>query len=304
MTPRVGEGRYRFELVPDWPRVPEGFVIGQTGIACDSQDRVYLFNRSDHPVLVFDRDGELLSHWGEGRYTSAHHLAIDKADRLYLPIWAAHVVVQCDTDGNELMSLGNWNVPSDPRFDSPDWLSLAKQVVPRPLPPFTLPTDVTVDSDGSILVTDGYGNARVHRFDRSGKLIASWGEPGSKPGQFFLPHSIKLLSDGRVLVADRENHRVQVFDPDGRFIDEWLGFSNPCHLYVDEHDSVFVAEGTGFSKSKPGSFLQIRDRNGRAIGGWQAPFDAGGHGVWMDSRGDLYVGQNKEGQRILKYRRC
>src|SRR5438477_273239 len=74
---------------------------------------------------------------------------------------------------------------------------------------------------GDLYVTDGYGNARVHRFSAEGRLLQSWGEPGAGPGQFNLPHGIAVLADGRVLVADRENDRIQLFDPEGKYLDQW-----------------------------------------------------------------------------------
>jgi streptogramin lyase len=303
MNAIVGEGKYRFELVADWVKPPAGWTIGQTGIVTDSKDRVYLFNRSDHPMQVFDPDGNFLESWGEGLYTSAHHLGIDRKDNLFLPVWAAHVIAKCTTAGKQLAVWGKWNEPADPRYKEIT-VPLLKERATKVLPPFTLPTDIVEAQDGSFFITDGYGNARIHHFSADGKLLNSFGQPGTGDGEFRLPHSIKQLSDGRLVVSDRENDRLQIWDPEGKFLEIWPGFNNPAHIFIDEYDTVFVAEGTGFHPNPdPQAFMQIRDKNGKMVTGWKAPLGAPGHAVWMDSRGDLYVGQNKEGQRMVKYLR-
>ena len=92
-------------------------------------------------------------------------------------------------------------------------------------------------------VTDGYRNARVHKFSAEGTLLFSWGEPGSGPGEFNVPHGIVLDSEGRVYVADRENSRIQIFSPDGDFINEWTGVTRPGGLAIDQEDILYVADG-------------------------------------------------------------
>ena len=127
-------------------------------------------------------------------------------------------------------------------------------------------------------VADGYGNARVHRFDPQGKLIGSWGEPGAGPGQFHVPHGIAIGRDGTVYVADRENCRVQLFDLAGRYLAEWPDIARPCQVCVDAEDRVFVAE-LGFRAGMfpgneppgdhpPGGRLSIFDRHGKLQARW------------------------------------
>ena len=109
----VGTGKYTYELVKDWEKLPHGWSLGQTAIVTDSQDRVYLFNRGEHPLIVLDREGNFLSSWGEGVLTDAHGMYIDGQDNIYLPVKNSHVVLKYDSQGNLLMTLGTWDQPSD-----------------------------------------------------------------------------------------------------------------------------------------------------------------------------------------------
>ena len=119
-------------------------------------------------------------------------------------------------EGRLLLTLGVSGRPSDTGATSPDY-----RTVQRGGPPFNYPTNVALSPEGDIYVSDGYGNARIHRFSPDGRLLHSWGQPGAGPGQFNVPHGIAIDRQGIVLVADRENSRIQRFTPDGEFIDEW-----------------------------------------------------------------------------------
>ena len=109
----VGTGKYTYELVENWERLPQGWRLGQTAIVTDSRDRVYLFNRSDHPLIVLDREGNYLTSWGEGVLTDAHGMYIDAEENIYLPVKDAHVVLKYSSEGNLLMTLGTRDRPSD-----------------------------------------------------------------------------------------------------------------------------------------------------------------------------------------------
>ena len=109
----VGTGAHTYELVDDWARLPAGWTLGQTGIVTDARDRVYLFNRSAHPLIVLDRDGAFLTSWGEGILSSAHGMFIDPQENLYLPVINSHVVLKYSSAGNLLMTLGTWDQPSE-----------------------------------------------------------------------------------------------------------------------------------------------------------------------------------------------
>ena len=288
----VGTGKYTFELVEDWAKLPQGWVLGQTGIVTDSQDRVYLFNRSDHPLIVLDRDGNFLTSWGGGVLDDAHGMYIDPQENIYLPVKNSHVVLKYSLSGDLLMTLGEWHKPSDT-----GWSGNIADTVQRAAGPFHRPSDVAMSPDGHLYISDGYGNARVHKFTKDGRLLHSWGAPGkTEPGEFHVPHGVWVHTDGRVFVADRENDRIQIFTPDGEFLTQWTGFSRPCDIYIDENEVVFVPELD--------AFLSILSIDGTVISRWSGPFGATAHAVWMDSRGDLYINQHLEGQRLLKYRRC
>ena len=290
---RVGAGARVYEQVEDWEKLPEGCVLGQTAIVTDSQDRVYLFNRSDHPLIVLDRDGKFLNSWGEGDLPDAHGMFIDADDNLYMPVKNSHVVLKYSTDGNLLMTMGDSDKPSDT-----GWTGDVNDPAKQAAGPFNRPSDIALDASGDLYISDGYGNSRVHKFTSDGKLLFSWGEPGKTgPGEFHVPHGVWVHTDGRVFVADRENNRIQIFDAEGKYLDEWGGLARPCDIYIDEDEILYVPELDGF--------MSILSIEGDIIASWGSPLDAGwgngAHAVWMDSHGDLYVNQNVEGHRLVKY---
>ena len=286
----VGTGKYTYELVADWAKLPAGWTLGQTAIVTDSQDRVYLFNRGDHPLIVLDRDGNFLSSWGEGMLPDAHGMYIDGDDNLYMPVKNSHVVLKYDPRGNLLMTLGAWDQPSNT-----GWSGNYSDPVQQAAGPFHRPSDVALSPTGDLYISDGYGNARVHKFTADGSLIFSWGAPGkSAPGEFHVPHGVWVHTDGRVFVADRENNRIQIFSPDGDYLDQWTGLARPCDIYIDSDNVVFVPELD--------AFMTILSIEGEVLSRWAGPTDAGAHAIWVDSHGDLYINQNLEGHRLLKYR--
>jgi DNA-binding beta-propeller fold protein YncE len=212
-----------------------------------------------------------------------------------MPVKNSHVVLKYSLDGNLLMTLGAWGRPSDT-----GWSGDYRDPVKRAAGPFHAPSDVALSPTGELYISDGYGNARVHRFTPDGRLLFSWGAPGkTAPGQFHIPHGVWVHTDGRVFVADRENGRIQIFSPGGEFLTQWGGLSRPCDIYIDRDLAVYVPELD--------AFMSILDMEGRVVARWPAPTPgpagSGGHAVWVDSHGDLYVNRNLEGQRLVKYRR-
>ena len=189
------------------------------------------------------------------------------------------------------MTLGSWDQPSDT-----GWSGDYNDTVQRAAGPFNLPSDVALSPGGDLYISDGYGNARVHRFTADGRLVSSWGAPGkSAPSEFHVPHGVWVHNDGRVFVADRENNRIQIFSADGEFLSQWTDMARPCDIYIDADDIVFVAELD--------AFMVVLTIDGKLLSRFDGPTKAGAHAVWMDSKGDLYVNQNLEGQRLLKYRK-
>ena len=227
----VGQGEHRYELVENWEQLPEGFAHGDVaGVATDSQDRVYVFNRSEHPLLVYNREGKFLKSWGEGVYTRPHGITI-LDDIVYLVDDFDHTVRKMTLDGEVLQTLGTPNQPSDTGYD---WgVSTSLKTIAYGGPPFNRPTRLSVAPNGDLYVSDGYGNARIHHFSANGELLQSWGQPGTGQGEFNLPHSVWAHTDGRVFVCDRENERVQIFAPEGEYLEEWTNMKRPGDLFIE-----------------------------------------------------------------------
>jgi len=291
-----GDGEFRYELDEGWGRLPEGYEFHQVaGVAVDSDDNVYLFNRSAHQMMVFDREGAFIKSWDQ-EFAGPHGIHIGPDGNIYLAERDAHVITKWSMDGELLQTLGNRDQASDTGYG-------ADRVVKQAAEPFNLPTGIAVTESGDIFVSDGYGNSRVHKFDSSGNLLLSWGEPGTtEPGHFTLPHGVGLDADGRVLVCDRENHRVQVFDQDGNFLTMWTGFRQPTDVKVGPDGEVYVPELT--------HRFSIVDGEGAVLARWggESSHDPGQfvapHGIAVDSRGDIYIGEVLEGQRIQKFVRA
>ncbi|NQW20872.1 MAG: peptidylglycine alpha-amidating monooxygenase [Chloroflexi bacterium] len=278
-----------FEPVEGWPAVPHGITLKEaTSVAVDSNDRVYVFNRGNTPMVVFDSDGNFLNSWGVGDYLRPHGVHVTPEGNLLLVDDFGHTVKQTSIGGEFKFVIGAHGEPSD-------WQKGA---------PFNRPTDAYVSPvSGDIYVTDGYGNSRVHRFTPDGEHISSWGEPGTGPGQFSLPHNLVVLGDGRVVVCDRENFRIQVFTEDGEYIEQHhfhrtqaisLGRGDDSSIYLTETRPPEVQEGV------PGLGLKIRvlDQSfneilnfGAGTSGVAPDQCISPHGIAVDSEGSVYVAE-------------
>jgi DNA-binding beta-propeller fold protein YncE len=217
MTTILGAGSHRYEQVDDWAKLPEGWNFNEvSAVAVDRADQVYVFSRSEHPMTIFDRNGNFLRSWGEGIYQRPHGAHIGQDGCIYLTDDGLHIVHKCTLEGKVLLELGE----------------RAKPAAYMSGVPFHRCTHTALAPNGDIYVSDGYGNARVHRYSPDGKLLRSWGEAGSNPGQFNIPHNICCDADGWVYVADRENHRIQVFDGNGRYETQWNNLHRPCAMFM------------------------------------------------------------------------
>ncbi|MCC7371698.1 MAG: hypothetical protein IT306_24990 [Chloroflexi bacterium] len=302
----VGDGKYRYEVVEGWEQLPAGWSHGDVaGVATDSQDRVYVFNRSEHPVIIYDRDGKFLDTWGDTTlYPRAHGITIVN-DEVFLVDATDQTVRKCTLDGKVLMTLGVPGQVSDTGYNAKAPSNLT--TIARAAGPFNVPTRAAVAPNGEIYVSDGYGNARVHRYSADGKLLQSWGEPGTGPGQFNLVHSVWVHTDGRVFICDRENDRVQIFGPAGELLTIWDHVTRPGDLCIGADGTVYIGEmgwekgttnmaGKLLPEDRP-SRLTVRDIDGNILSTWggKDPCALDGfsapHGMWVDSRGDLYVGE-------------
>ena len=293
----LGQRDHLYEVVEGWGRHFYSPYVDVTSVGVDSEDTVYILTRSVDPVLVFDSRGILLRSWGRKYLTWPHGLSVGPDDSIYCTD-GDHTVKKFTSEGELLMTLGRSGLHSDtgcidrgfPEF--PDY-----RTVKRGAGPFYFPTDVAVDKEGNLYVSDGYGNARIHKFSRDGKLLLSWGELGSEKGQFILPHGICADRDGIVYVADRENCRIQLFDSEGRFLDQWRA-NRPTDVFIKDGE-LYVTE-LGFPALYLRLFtahLSIFNLKGKILARWGggdscAPghFFAP-HGLCVDSEGSIYVGE-------------
>ena len=274
----VGAGKYTYSLSQDWAKLPGGETFGVvSAVATDSQDRVYVFQRKDPPVVVFDRDGNHLSSWGSGVIADPHGIYITD-DTVYLTDREDSVAVKFTLDGRPLQVLGQRGVHSDTGCEKPG------DLVPRAAGPFNYPTELVPGPSGDLYVSDGYRNSRVHRFADDGRLIASWGEPGkTDPNQFHLPHSLLVGRDGKVYVCDRENSRIQVFSAEGEYLTMWTDIQRPTDVSVDR-DGVFYVSELALDGSP--SRVSVLGGTGSVLSRWDS---RSAHGLWVDSRGDIYL---------------
>ena len=287
----VGTAAYTYEVAEGWGKLPDGWSFREAAaVGTDSNDNVYVFNRGEHPMIVFDREGNFLRSWGEGVFPRAHGVTMGPDDTIYCTDDGDHTVRKCKLDGTVIFTLGISGKPTP--FMSGD--------------PFNRCTHVAIDpTNGDFYVSDGYGNARVHKYSPDGKHLFSWGESGTGPGQFNIAHNVCTDKDGWVYVADRENHRIQVFDSNGKFQTQWTDMARPCGLYIDQsgEQRVYVGElgvaiGSNDQAFGLGPRITIMDINGNTLAklGDGPQSEAPGrfiapHGVCIDSRGDIYVGE-------------
>ena len=286
-----GSGEFCYRIVEDWAKLPEGWQFGDVAaVAVDDKDQVYAFHRGPHPVIVFDRDGNFLRSWGDGVFKRPHGIHIGPDGSTYLTDDGDHSVRKCTPEGKVLLTLG---VPG-------------KATAFMSGEPFNRCTHTALSPQGDIYVSDGYGNGKVHKYSPDGRLIMSWGEPGSSEGQFNLPHNISCDEDGWVYVADRENHRIQVFDGNGRFETQWHNLHRPCAMYMPlgKCPLCYVGETGpyyGFNRGAPnlGPRLSILSNKGELLARITTTPAAGTgpgqflavHGISVDSRGDIYAGE-------------
>ena len=230
-------------VVPDWPQLPEDHVLGLcAGVGVDAQNRVFVFHRSGRKwsnpfpsepiakptVSVIDgATGKLLRSWGENRFIMPHGLTVDHAGNLWLTDVGLHQVFKCTPEGKVLLTLGERSKPGADHAH------------------FNLPTDVAVLPDGSFYVSDGYKNTRVMKFAADGQFQYEWGAKGKGPGEFNLPHGIAVDAQGRVIVCDRENERLQIFDAKGGFLHAWKGpqIGKPYGIEIGPDGNLFVIDG-------------------------------------------------------------
>ena len=283
----VGSGSYTYEVMENWASLPTGWTFGGvSAVATDSQDRVYAFQRKDPPILIFDKDGTFLSSWGTSTFADPHGINIVN-DVIYVTDRNDHVALKFTLDGRPLLVVGTRGQASD------TGATKDIELPPRSAGPFNKPTEMMVAPSGDLYVTDGYRNSRVHRFSSQGALIDSWGQPGKEaPGEFHLPHSLWVDRQSQVYVCDRENSRIQVFTAAGKFLSQWRDIHKPTDIYFDATEIAYVSE------QRPS--ISVLEKTGKVLARFETA--ASGHGLWVDSAGNIYLA-SVGAKKLIKYAR-
>lgn len=249
-----------YQEVENFFQLPTGRKWGQVPTAhIDSKGNIWVLDRCGAtdcinkpdvtPILEFDQSGKLLRQFGAGTLVRPHGMFIDKDDNVWVTDEQAkegqgHQAIKFSKDGKELMRLGAAGVAGE----GPNL--------------FSHPSDVAVAPNGDIFIADGHGsedsNARVVKFSKEGKFLKAWGKKGTGPSEFNAPHSLAFDSQGRLFVADRGNNRIQIFDQNGKLLDQWKQFGRPTGVYIDAHDTLYVADSDSDAQRNPGFKQGIR----------------------------------------------
>jgi sugar lactone lactonase YvrE len=287
-----------YQAEAGWAKMPEGRTWGSTSaVGIDRGGNIWVGERcgantcagsSLPPLLQFDRSGKLLKSFGEGTLLFPHGFHIDRDGNVWVTDaqgkdGKGHQVLKFSPEGKLLMALGKAGVAGE----GPDT--------------FNQPSDVVVAGNGDIFVADGHdsnSNARIVKFNKDGKFIKTWGKRGSAPGEFNTPHTIALDSRGRVFVGDRANNRIQIFDQEGTFLEEWKQFGRPSGIDIDAKDTIYVADSESNTKRNPGWKRGIRigsARDGKVTAFIPDPepepdksATSGAEGVAADASGTVY----------------
>jgi len=287
----LGSCEFSFQIIPNWGRLPQGWLFGEVAaVGVDSKDRVFAFTRGEHPMIIFDREGNFLSSWGEGMFQNPHGLHMGPDDTVYCTDEGDHTLRKFTLDGKLLLEIG---LPGK----ASSFMSGL---------PFNRCTHSALSPTQDIYVSDGYGNARIHKYSHKGKLLFSWGGSGTDPGKFNIAHNVCCDADGWVYVADRENHRIQIFDENGRYESQWNNMHRPCGLCMQAGGTprFYIGElgpGKEFSnRNWPnlGPRVSIHTNTGELLArlgdcesvGRPSRF-VSPHGIAVDSKGSIYVGE-------------
>ena len=264
----------QYEVDADWPLLPPGWNFGEVpGVAADSRGHVFVFHRGEHPIMEFAPDGRMIRSWGEGLFLRPHAVRVDPEGNIWTVDNDTHQVLKMDSSGRVRMVVGRREEGAETEEN------------------FNRPTDVAFAPNGDFYVSDGYVNSRVVRFSKEGRYITAWGKKGDGEGEFNIPHAIAVDRQGRVYVGDRENYRVQIFDPDGNFLTQWRHVGAPWGLELRPDDTLFIADGYNdriLKVTLEGKVLGAFGTNGRMPG--ELNF---AHHLAIDPSGNIFVSEIK-----------
>ena len=276
----VAQAQRTYEEVTNWAQLPAGTTWqDMMAVDIDSRGDIYVLQRTPSKVLVFDAKGKFLRSWGDGLFPGAHGLRIDRQNNVWTTDRKLHVVRKFTRSGELLMTLGSTGVPGD--NDSRVALNG--------------PADVVIGPNGDIFVADGEStNTRIVKYSTDGTFLKSWGTKGSEPGQLMTPHSIVMDARGRLLVANRGNKRVEIFDQKGAFLGQITNVATPYGLFLDRHGILYVSDGTRGTEG-----LTVLDmRTGRVLASMTG--FVGPHMLTVDRRGSIYLAQVR-GMALRKF---
>lgn len=279
-----------YKRIYPWAEMPTGLSWGQViGVEPGPDGNLYVLHRcfegscidrDEPPILVFEPSGEFVRGWGEGLFIRPHGFHIDPEGNVWTTDDRAHVVFKFSAHGELLMTLGRHGVSGD----GPNV--------------FDQPTDVLVAPNGNLFVTNGHGMGanRVMNLAGDGTFIKAWGSTGTGEGEFDIPHALAMDSQGRLFVGDRNNARIQIFDQNGEYIDQWTQFGRPSGLFITPDDTLYVADNQSFGVLNPGVKKGIRVGSAQdgalryLIEDLEATSleEAGAEGVGVDVEGNVY----------------
>ena len=267
--------------VEGWAKLPAGVEWGQViSVDPDPDGRhIWALHRAEPPILKFDPDGNVVETFGNGMFVRPHGFHVSHDGYLWATDQSGrdgkgHQVFKFSRDGELLMTLGQAGVGAE----GPDT--------------FNGPTDVVVADNGNIFVTDGHVNSRVVKLAPDGAFIKAWGKKGTGPGEFDVPHSIAIDSQGRLFVGDRSNARIQIFDQEGNFLEEWDQFGMVSGIYITDDDTLYA---TDFQKHEA---LLVGSAKDGTISHRIEPVIA--EGIAADEMGNVYAAE-VAGQILRKF---
>jgi sugar lactone lactonase YvrE len=289
-----------YRTVRDWGKPPGGVPwAAVTAVEVANDGSIYVIHRCnanscagrhEPPILKFDKSGKLLKAWGEDMFVFPHGATIDPQGNLWvtdaqIQNGKGYQVFKFSPDGKLLMTLGKAGVASkEPGL-------------------FDEPTDVLVNANGDIFITEGHsggdqGNDRIQKFSKDGKFIKMWGKTGSAHGDLNMPHTIAMDSRGRLFVGDRSNNRIEIFDQDGKYLDTMYQWGRPSGIFIAKDDTMYVADSESWGPDQPGWKKGIRI--GSAKDGSVKYFiedmesttqdHSGAESVGVDAEGNVYGG--------------
>lgn len=269
-----------YTQVADWATLPPGTAWqDMMAVDIDAKGDIYALQRTPFTVLVIGADGRFKRSWSTGDIPGAHGLRVDRFGYLWITSRKLHQVFKYTRDGKLLMTLGTRGVAGD---------NASRTALNGP-------ADVAVAPNGDIFVADGESpNTRIVKFTKDGTFLKAWGSKGAGPGQLVTPHSITLDTRGRLLVANRGNKRVEIFDRDGAYLGQIATGVTPYWLSVTRDGTLYVAEGT-----KPVGSMSVFDpRTGRMLA--HVPGLTGSHALAVDRTGAVYVAE-VSGKSLRKF---